>query len=450
MAAPPVMTQAQAQRIVDRALAAAKKLPGPGGAAAQTIVSLDHAYAGNTRYAVGEITSSADVQRITLSVTVQYGLRSASATTNQVEDRAVDDVVARAARMARLSPENPEAMPPLGPQTYAAARGASDAATAALSPTARAAATGGAIKAGDAAKVVIAGFYDHASRMRAIGTSGGANAYHAWTSARMSTTARTADATGSGWAEADSHRAADVDAAALAKVAVDKAVKSAKPTKLDPGRYTVVLEPAAVANLLSFLTGSFGARRADEGRSFFGRPGGGNRLGEELFPEIVTLRTDPTDAQLTSLPFDREGLPMNATTWLDKGVVKALAYNRYWAKKKGVPANGGSDGWILEGGKASREDLLKGITKGVLITRFWYLRMLDPQTILATGLTRDGTFLIENGAVTRPINNFRFNESPVHMLAKCDAMTVPVGAAGIRVPALRTHEFNLASISEAV
>jgi predicted Zn-dependent protease len=443
---PAAMTEAQAKKIVERALAAARKTAG-----AAAIVSLDHAHVGNTRFAVGEITSSAEVQRQTLSVMVQFGLRAATATTNQIDERSIDEAVGRAARMAKLAPENPEAMPPLGAQTYKAVAGATDAATVAMAPAARAKATAAAIAAADAAKAVIAGFYDHGARMRAIGTTGGASAYHAWTSARMSTTARTADATGSGWAEASSHRAGDLDAGALARIAVDKAVKSAKPTKLDAGRYTVVLEPAAVADLLSFLTGSFGARRADEGRSFFSKAGGGTRVGEKLFPETVTLRTDPTDAQLTSLPFDREGLPMAPTTWIEKGVVKALAYSRYWAKKKGVPANGGSDGWILEGGKAaSRDELIKGVAKGVLITRFWYLRMLDPQAILATGLTRDGTFLIENGAIARPVKNFRFNESPVHMLAKCDAMTAPAIAEGMRVPALRTHEFNLASISEAV
>ncbi len=258
------------------------------------------------------------------------------------------------------------------------------------------------------------------------------------------------DGTGSGWGGGTGHRAGDLDAAGLAKIAVDKAKASAKPTKLAPGRYTVVLEPAAVSDLFSWLTGSLGARRADEGRSFFSKPGGGSRVGEKLFPDWVTVKSDPTDPQLTSRPFDGEGVAVAPTSWIDKGTVKALTYSRYWAQKMNKQATGNPSGWILEGGKATRDELIKGVKRGVLITRFWYLRSLDPQTILVTGLTRDGVFLIENGAVTRPVTNFRFNESPVHMLAKCDAMTPATISQWIRVPALRTHEFNLASVSEAV
>jgi predicted Zn-dependent protease len=127
-------------------------------------------------------------------------------------------------------------------------------------------------------------------------------------------------------------------------------------------------------------------------------------------------------------------------------------YTRYWGQKQGKPPTGSPAGWILEGGGARGgvNELIKGVKRGVLITRFWYLRSLDPQSILVTGLTRDGTYLIENGAVTRPVTNFRFNESPIQMLNKCDLMTAPVIGGRARVPAIRTHEFNLASISEAV
>jgi predicted Zn-dependent protease len=439
-----IPSEAQSRRLLERVLTLVRSAKG-----AEAVVSLSGTHAGNTRFAVNEITSSADVDRQQLSVTVQYGLRSATATTNQLDDRAIDDAVARARRMALIAPENPEAMPPLARQTYKPAKGASDGPTAALGPDARAKAVGTVLGAGES-KAIIAGFYEHHAHMFSLATSAGLWAHHAWTTADLTCTARTPDGTGSGWAGSSSHRAADLDAAALAKIAVEKAVKSAKPTKLDPGRYTVVLEPAAVADLLAFLTGSLGARRADEGRSFFSKPGGGTRIGDKLFPDTITLRSDPTDAQLAALPFDREGLPLAASSWIDKGVVKALAYGRYWAKKQGKPPTGQPGGWILDAGKTNRGALLDGVKRGVLITRFWYLRSLDPQSIMVTGLTRDGTFLVENGAITRSVNNFRFNESPVQMLAKCDGMTPGVIAGGMRVPAMRTHEFNLASISEAI
>jgi predicted Zn-dependent protease len=435
-------TKAQATSILDKVLQLARA---PG---TDCFASLSANRHGNTRFAVNEISSSSDVEKQTLSVTIQIGKRQASATTNQLDERSLVDVVERAKRMAKLAPENPEALPPLGRQTYKAVPGASDPATANLTPAARAKAVGAALALSKEA--VIAGYFEHTARMHALASSQGLRANHEWTACDFRVTARTADATGSGWGGGTGHRFADLDAGALAKIAVDKAKTSAKPTKLAPGRYTVVLEPAAVSDLFGWLTGAFGARRADEGRSFFSKPGGGTRLGEKLFPEWVTVKSNPLDPALTARPFDGEGFPLAPTTWIDKGVVKALAYTRYWAQKQGKPATGNPSGWTLEGGKATREELIKGVKRGVLITRLWYLRSLDPQTILVTGLTRDGVYLIENGAVTRPVTNFRFNDSPVTMLAKCDAMTPATISQWVRVPALRTHEFNLASVSEAV
>jgi predicted Zn-dependent protease len=452
-----MMDEAKARGLVERILGLVR------AAKAEGAVSLRESRAGNTRFAVGEITSSADVDRVTVSVTAQFGKRSATATANQIDDTALADVVERAARMARLAPENPEDMPPLGRQKYLAIKGAVDSATAAMTPPGRAKSVGSALD--NAAKLQLAGYYSHAQAAHALGTTAGLSAYHAWTTCGLSCTARTSDGTGSGWAGGASNKVGDVDAGALAKIAADKAVKSQKPKKLEPGRYTVVLEPSAVASMLGFLTGSLDARRADEGRSFFAKRG----VGTKLFPETITLRSDPTDAGLAASPFDGEGFALAPTKWIDKGAVAALVYSRYWASKQGKPATGGPNGWVLDGGKASAspgsagarsdaqrradeiDELIKGVKRGVLITRMWYLRWLEPQTMLVTGLTRDGTFLIEDGAITAPVNNFRFNESPIQMLGKADGLTASaITVEGMRVPALRTHEFNLASISEAV
>lgn len=437
----PVLDPTAAKRIIDRVLTRAR------GSDAQ--VAVTSAAAGNTRFAVNEITSSAEVERLSLAVTIAFGQRSATATTNQIDDRSLDDVVARARWMAKLAPDNPETMPPLTRQSYLAVPGASDPPTAGQSPAARAQAVAAALGRGGPA-LQLAGYYERTARALALGSSAGLTAYHALTQAHMTCTARTADGTGSGWAGGSSHRAGDLDAAKLSALAVDKATRSAKPTKLDPGRYTVVLEPAAVADLLGFLIGAFGARRADEGRSYFTKPGGGTKVGDKLFPDTITLRSDPRDVALGGGPFDRDGIPLQPTPWIERGVVKGLVYGRYWAHKQNKPVTGQPSSWILDGGSHTADSLLKGIARGVLITRLWYLRSLDPQTILVTGLTRDGTFLIENGAITRPLVNFRFNDSPVEMLARCDGLAAPVIAGGMRVPALRTHDFNLASISEAV
>ena len=325
----------------------------------ECLVSVSGQRQGNTRFGVSEISSSSDVDRQTISVTIQLGKRQATASTNQLDPVALAEVVGRATRMAKLAPENPEAMPPLGRQTYRAASAASDPATASLTPAARAKTVGAALAFAKEAQ--ISGYYEHAARVIALASSQGLRATHEHTTVDLRVTARTADGTGSGWGGGTSHRAADLDGAALAKIAVDKAKSSAKPTKLDPGRYTVVLEPAAVSDLFGWLYGALGARRADEGRSFFSKPGGGTRVGEKLFPPWVTVRNDPTDPQLTARPFDGDGMPLAPTTWIEKGTVKALTYSRYWAQKQGKPPTGNPNGWILDGGKATREELIKGV-----------------------------------------------------------------------------------------
>ncbi len=443
-----MLSRAETQRLLDRVLLLANATKG-----VDALASVRTSHGGNTRFAVNEMTSSSEIDRIDLTLTVQLGKRSASATTNQLDAASLDALVSRVIRMAKLAPENPEQMPPLGSQKYVAVKGAEDAGTAKLSPEARAKAVAAALAATDTSKLVLAGFYQHATSALALASTAGLAAYHAWTEASMSCTARTTDGTGSGWAGTASNRASDLDGAALAKIAAGKAIASQNPRRLDPGRYTVVLEPAAVAPLAGIFGNALDAREADEGRSFFGKAG--TKVGDKLFGDAITLRSDPTDARLAATPFDDEGVPLAPTKWIDKGVLTGLVYSRYWAQKQGKPATGQPNAWTLEGGTASRDELIKGVQRGVLITRFWYLGYLDPQSILATGLTRDGVFLIENGAIAHPVTNFRFNESPVQMLKRCDALTAPeITFAGdlswFRAPALRTHEFNLASVSEAV
>ncbi len=439
---------AAARKHLDRVLGLAKKL----AAGAEVSASLSSSRSANTRFARSELTSNGDVAQTTLDLSIAFGKREASVSTNQLDERSLRAAIDQAARLARIAPEDPERQPVLGPQRYVAVKGAFDKATAGLGAAERATAAAAAIDAGVAGKLDVAGFYEHAATSRARATSAGLFAFHASTRASFSTTCRTADATGSGWAGAWSRAAGAIDAGALATVAADKAVRSAKPRSLAPGTYQVVLEPAAVGELLGFFAGAMNRRTADEGRSYFSKPGGGTRLGEKVLPAHVTLTSDPADPDLPTAPFAGDGLPLTKTTWIDQGAITNLACSRFWAAKHGLAALGRPGAWRMAGGSAaSIDDLVKGVKRGVLITRFWYTRWVDPRTMLITGLTRDGVFLIENGAVTAPVNNFRFNESPLVMLGTSDAMTsrlwqTPTGL----VPALRCGEFNLASVSEAV
>jgi predicted Zn-dependent protease len=167
----------------------------------------------------------------------------------------------------------------------------------------------------------------------------------------------------------------------------------------------------------------------------------------------VTLYSDPADRRLSGQPFDNQGLPVSRTVWIEKGVLRNLSYSRFWAQKQGTKPTGAplAGGLALTGGTKSTDELIAGCARGILVTRFWYIRALDPRTVLQTGLTRDGTFLIENGKITRALKNFRWNESPLLMLNRLEDIGRPEPvAAGRLMPALRVRDFNFTSLSDAV
>jgi len=198
------------------------------------------------------------------------------------------------------------------------------------------------------------------------------------------------------------------------------------------------------------MFGALNARRADEGRSFMSKEGGGNKMGEKIVDERVNLHSDPLNPEVPTATWNGEGQPLKKTVWIENGVVKNLAYGRYWAEQKGVdplpfPSNG-----IMEGGDASLEDLIKSTKKGILVTRLWYIRSVDPQTLLYTGLTRDGTFYIENGKIKHPVKNFRFNESPIIMLNNLETLGKQVRINGNLIPYMKIRDFTFTSLSDAV
>ena len=453
---PPLLSREQAKALADRVLAFAK--------ADETRVNVSSDWSGNTRFAGGEITTSGGVTDTTVTVISTIGKRRASATTNILDDASLKRTVDLAERLAKLAPEDPEIMPELGTQSYVTVDGFLER-TANLDAEARALAVRRVIeRAGEEGKAVgdafVAGYLEANAQSRAIATSRGLFAYHRSTDANLGTTVRTPDGTGSGWASGGARDWQKLDPAALGTAAARKAVASRNPQAIEPGMYTVVLEPQAVADLIPQLGGSFNARSADEGRGTFSKRGGGTKLGEKIADERVTIYSDPADPDLLTQPFDAEGLPLQRRVWIENGVLKNLSYSRYWAQKQGKDATPGPGNLIMEGGSATMDDLIKGVERGVLVTRFWYIRSLDPQTLLLTGLTRDGLFLIEKGKVTRPVKNMRWNESPVFALNNLDAMTPAertvsgegVGGVGFSIvcPAARIREFTFTSGSDAV
>ncbi len=426
----------------------------------QTRVTVGSGWSGNTRFAASEITTAGGITDTDVTVTSTIGRKRASASTNVLDDASLKRTVELSERLARLAPEDPEIMPELGPQQHATVDAFVER-TADLGPEARALAAQTVIDGEQARtnKLSIAGFIEANAGASAVATNTGLFAYHASTEAEMSTTARTPDGTGSGYATVGSRDWGDINAGALGRRAAQKALASRHPQAIEPGMYTVVLEPQAVSDVLPLLAGSFNARSTDEGRSAFSKAGG-TKLGEKIADARVTIYSDPADPELLMRPFDNEGLPLRRITWIENGVLKNLSYSRFWADKKGVQPTGGGGGGFggglpgglkMVGGTKSVDELVAGTQRGILVTRFWYIRFLDQRTVMVTGLTRDGTFLIENGKITRPLKNFRWNESPLFMLNKIEEIgRAERVEAGQVMPALRVRDWNFTSLSDAV
>ena len=431
---------------------------------------------GNTRFARNQVSTSGDNYNVVVSVRAgigafvppaqqptapnepRRGMKVGFATTNRLDDAALRDVVQTAERLAKLAPEDPEALPELPTAQLPQSQAWADS-TAALDPAGRAEAVRKVTEPSRAAGTVSTGYLETNTNFFAIANKRGLFAYSRSTSSAMTTTVRTPDGRGSGWAGAAHYDWKGIDAAALGARAIDKAKRSVDPVAIEPGRYTVVLEPTAVANLVQLIAFNLGARNADEGRSFFTKPGGGTKIGLKVIDERVSLTSDPTDPELPTTPFTGEGLPVKRTAWIENGVVRNLAYDRYWALSQGREPLPGPGSFRMSGGTATLEELIASTERGILVTRFWYIRPVDPRTILYTGLTRDGTFLIEKGKVTRAVKNLRFNESPIFMLNNIDGMTRPVrvsasedGSPGfpVMVPAMKIRDFTFTSLSDAV
>jgi predicted Zn-dependent protease len=244
----------------------------------------------------------------------------------------------------------------------------------------------------------------------------------------FTTTVRTPDGTGSGWAGTSVNDWNELDIRALGATAVGegRAVAGTR-GRWSPVSWTVILEPTAVGNMVNLMVNAMGARSADEGRSFFSRPEGGNRIGEQVVDERVTIVSDPIDPRHLSAPFSGDGLP-NRRHGLDRNGRGAESHLRpLLGERNDREPTGFASGWRMEGGSATigRDDP-QSTERGLLVTRFWYIRSVDPRTILFTGLTRDGTFLVENGRITHPVRNLRWNESPVFMLNNIEMMGEPV------------------------
>ena len=443
-----MLSQREARNLIDKAIGASK-LP-------QCQVDVTWTEDAFIRFANNGITTSG--YRITQQIAVNSvteDKREGSAVITEWTDEALLRGVRQAEDLARISKPNPEDMPALGPQKYLTLSNYDDGAAAArgdmMIPHVKA-----VIESAKAGQLTAAGFIQRSANAVAVGNKAGLLGYHTYTDCSLTNTMRTAGGASSGWASQTSVSLKDLNGETVGRRSAEKAARGAgKKRNLDPGKYTVILEAAGVSDLMGILAGNFGARSAEQGQSFLSKQGGGTHLGEKMFPEFVTLRSDPLDTRLATTPWGPSLLPNERIPWIDKGVVKNLYYDRYWASKAGKEPTPAPGNVVLDGQAHTLDELIASVERGLLVTRLWYIRTLQPQTLQMTGLTRDGVFLVEKGKVTDPVTNFRWNESPVRVLQNTRMLSQPSRAQGSEwgasvVPAIVVDDFNLASVSDAV
>lgn len=416
-------------------------------------VSVRSSVDAHARFADNRITTSGRAEDLDITVTVWVGRRRGSATGNDPDADALKRMADEAVQIARVSPVHREYVPTLGPVEYAEARGFASA-TADVDPAARAATLDKVLAACRAAGVTGAGFHSAGAAAAAVATANGNRRFFRSSEAGLSVTARSADGTGSGYFAGDHFDLARLDSTGIAEQAVSKAVRSRLPKPIEPGVYPVILEPQAVADLIGFLTGSLDARTADEGRSAFSAKDGRTRVGEALFDRRIILYSDPMHRDLPAVPSTDEGIPASRLPLITSGVLENLDYSRFWARERQRAPTAGPVNYILESTQpaVSVDDMIEAMDRGLLISRFWYVRLVDPRTIVLTGLTRDGLWWVEKGQIRYPVRNLRFNQSVLAMLApwNVDAIGAPRRLSPFMVPALKLNAFAFTSISDAI
>jgi PmbA protein len=409
-----------------------------------------------TRFANNTIHQNVAEQTLAISVRAVIDGRTARATTNKTDEESLRRVASAAKSLARNEPRNPDLLPMLRAQKY---RNVSRffAATAETAPQDRARAVKRVCDAAGKAKQTAAGIFSSGSMRSVLANSKGLYARHQQTRAEFSVTVL--EANSSGWAKSNSPDIRNIDPDELAESAGRKAAESRNPREIPAGHYTTVLEPPAVLDLVGFLFYDFAGTAVLDKRSCFT-----GRMGKKLMGQNISVWDDVYHPLQTGAPFDGEGVPKQKVTLVDQGVLKHLVYSRATAKKmKAQPSGHGFSlpneygeapmNLVFSGGQASLDDMVRSTERGILVTRLWYIREVDPYEKILTGMTRDGTFLIENGRVKGGLRNFRFNQSVLEMLSKVDMLGVPVRSAGeesfeMVVPPMKIRDFHFSEVTK--
>lgn len=425
-----------------------------------------------TRFANNTIHQNVAEENAVISVRTAFGGRTARATTNKLDDESLKRVVQSSENLAKIQHPDADLLSMPGPAEGARALRAPSrhfAQTAATTPEERAGAVAKIVGVAKSRELTAAGIFSTSETVEGIFSSRGLSHWHTQTSSEISVTMLAADS--SGWQKANSPNVADLDAVMLAEIAAEKAVKSASPREIPPGKYTVILEPAAVLDMAGFMFWDFAGLAILDQRSFLT-----NRVGVKLFGDNINIWDDVAHPLQSGSPFDGEGMARQRLQLVENGVVKRLVYARGTAarmeksehRNQVGPVEPTGHGFPLpnEMGEApmnlvfapplqprTLDEMIASTPRGVLVTRLWYIREVDPYEKILTGMTRDGTFFVEDGKVRCGVRNFRFNESLIHMLSNVEEMGTPVRASGeesfdMVVPAMKVKDFNFTEVTK--
>jgi predicted Zn-dependent protease len=409
-----------------------------------------------TRFANNTIHQNVAEEGASLSVRVVSEGRMARVSTNKFDESSIRQLCENALLLARLQPPDPALLPMPGPQTYRALdRFFTE--TAQLTPQTRAEMVAQVVARAEKDGLTAAGVFSSGASAFGLFNSRGMKAFHEETMSEFSVTMMSDSS--SGWAKKTAPYWMELEPLELAERAAQKALASREPREVAPGRYTVILEPSAMLDLVGFMTLDFSGLAVREQRSCFT-----GRVGQKMFGENVNFRDDVFHPLQTGAPFDGEGIPRQRVAIVEKGEVKNLVYSRQTAHKLGTQPTG--HGFplpneyaeaplniVMDGERSSVDDMIKSTERGLLVTRFWYIREVDPYKKILTGMTRDGTFWIEDGQLRQGVRNLRFNQSLVDMLGQVEMMSPPQRTAGeesfeMVVPAAKIREFNFVSTTK--
>ncbi len=416
-------------------------------------VSVNSNKRSNLRFAHNAFLTSGNTVGRSANITVWIGGRRGSSSTTSLDDTNLKAMVEQAEQIAKISPVDRQYLPTLGMQSYKGTNGYVED-TANISLSSRAEKVSEILQKSTRAGVITAGFHLAQASAGGFATKNGNFGFQKSTNVSLSITARTPDGKSSGYFQRSHYDINRLDTTRIARESIKKAAQGRNSKALAPGVYTVILEPQAVADLLGRLAFQFDARRAEEGRSPFSIRGGKTKLGRKIFDARINILSDPWNTEVPSSSSAQAGIPSQKIYLIKNGVLENLVYSRFWAKKKNVTPTPGPVNTIIKSSEkpSSLDAMIKSTQKGLIISRFWYIRTTDPRTASVTGLTRDGVWFVENGRIKLAAKNFRFNQSIIQMIASGNVEMIgePERIGGSLFPSLKLTAFNFTSSSEAV